>query len=511
MNEMKKKIREALNISQLDKISKETKEEIIEKLFIYHEELLFQNEELNRINKEITHLKVRFQKLFKEAPIGYVFLDDHFKIVEINDYMIDQIKVQLKNQKISDFIHPDSQDDLYKHQRRQVKSVEDQMSYLMIEVDGQVKHFKFISSAFYIDGNRYFQGAFIDETSEVKKSEKIQKLSYEDALTDVYNRRFFNEELRRLDVRRNLPLGLIIADINGLKLINDSFGHQVGDEFLIKTAEILKEQLRDDEIIARLGGDEFAVLMPKVNHYNINKILNRISLAFQSIKINDIPFSVALGYGIKNQESNSLQDIFKKAEDMMYQNKMLMKSNYHRNAIQGIMATLHEKHPREEEHSSRVQYYMSLFTKSDYFNTKDKALLETSGLLHDIGKIALDYSILEKEGKLTIDEYNIVKKHPEVGYRILKSAGVNQDILDGVLYHHESYDGTGYPMGLQGKKIPLLARVLTICDAYDAMLSNRPYRKALSSERALNELKECAGTQFDPNLVVFFIKIIESA
>jgi HD-GYP domain-containing protein (c-di-GMP phosphodiesterase class II) len=151
---------------------------------------------------------------------------------------------------------------------------------------------------------------------------------------------------------------------------------------------------------------------------------------------------------------------------------------------------------------------MEMFIDAESFDISNKALLETAGMLHDIGKIALDYSILEKAGSLTKEEYDAVKKHPEVGYRILSSAGVYQEILEGVLYHHERYDGRGYPEGLKGEEIPLLARILTVCDAYDAMRSDRPYRKALTKNEAVKELESCSGTQFDPKITHFFIKML---
>lgn len=509
MKNMKEKIRKTLMSDEFDSISSRTKDEIVERLFIYHEELLFQNEELKRVNKEIEEIKLRFQQLFMEAPIGYVFINERLEIIDYNSEAEKYIYGEKDSaRKLSDFIDSNSQDTYYLHFRQQIKTTKNVESYINITVSGELRYYKLISSPFYINDNRYFQCALIDETSEILKAKAIEKMSYQDPLTKLYNRRFFNEELKRLDIKRNLPLGIILADINGLKLINDSFGHQVGDEFLIKTAKAFKKELRGDEIIARLGGDEFAILIPSIKKDEILTVVNRIQESFNKIEINDIKFSVACGFALKETMDVSTNKIFKKAEDIMYQNKLLMKSNYHKNAIRGIITTLHEKHPREEKHSSRVRYYMEMFTNNENFDISNKALLETAGMLHDIGKIALDYSILEKDGPLTTKEFDAVKKHPEVGYRILSSAGVYQEILEGVLYHHERYDGKGYPKGLKGEKIPLLARILTVCDAYDAMRSDRPYREALTIDEAVNELKKCSGTQFDPKITHFFIKML---
>jgi len=509
MKNIREKIRETLMTNEFNSISSKTKDEILERLFIYHEELIFQNEELKRVNDEIEEMKLRYKKIFKEAPIGYVFLNEKFVIVDFNNEAKKYIQSEkAMDRKFSDFIHPSSQDDYYLHFRKQVKTPANIESHINISIGRNIHHFKLITSPFDIADKRFFQCALIDETSEIRKAKKIEKMSYQDELTKLYNRRFFNEELKRLDIKRNLPLGIVLADINGLKLINDSFGHQVGDEFLIKTAIAFKEELRGDEIIARLGGDEFAILIPSIKKDEISKVVHRIQKSFTKIEVNDINFSVACGFALKESMKEPINKIFKRAEDIMYQNKLLMKSNYHKNAIKGIITTLHEKHPREEEHSSRVRYYMKMFTDAKELDVGNKALLETAGMLHDIGKIALDYSILEKPGKLSIEEFDVVKKHPEVGYRILSSAGIYQEILDGVLHHHERYDGNGYPKGLKGEEIPLLARILTVCDAYDAMLSNRPYREALSCNDAVDELKKCSGSQFDPKVTNFFIKML---
>lgn len=509
MKDIIEKIRKTLMSDEFDSIASRTKEEIVEKLFIYHEELFFQNEELKRVNNELEEIKLRFQNLFKKAPISYIFINEDQEIIDYNEESKKYIKGSGNyGRKLSDFIDPSSQDTYYLHFRKQKKINENVESYVKITVNNSIRHYKLISTPFYKDGERFFQCALIDETSEIEKAKRIEKMSYQDDLTKLYNRRFFNEELERLDVERNLPLGIILADINGLKLINDSFGHQVGDEFLIKTADAFSKELRGDEIIARLGGDEFAILLPSVTHKGVQKIVNRIQTSFSKIEINGIKFSVASGYALKEKIDEDVHSTFKRAEDIMYQNKMKMKSSYHKNVIQGIITTLHENHPVEEKHSSKVIHYMELFVNSEYYNASNKELLETAGKLHDIGKIALDYSILEKTGSLTQEEFEEVKKHPEIGYRILRTAGVYQEVLDGILYHHEHYDGSGYPKGLKGEEIPVLARVLSVCDAYDAMRSDRPYRKAFTVDKAIEELEKSSGTQNDPEITRFFVKII---
>src|SRR6056297_2804277 len=255
MNNIKEKIRETLMTDEFSTISSKTKDEIIEKLFIYHEELIFQNEDLNRINIEHEVVKLKFEKLFNEAPISYIFMNEKLEIINYNDESKKYILRKRKDQiiKLSDFIDDSSQDTYYLHFRKQMKTNETIESYIDIIINEELRHFKLISTPFYREHERYFQCALVDETSEIRKAKLIEEMSYKDDLTGLYNRRFFNEELERLNTKRNLPLGIILADINGLKLINDSFGHQLGDDFLMKTATAFKEVLRGDEIIARLG------------------------------------------------------------------------------------------------------------------------------------------------------------------------------------------------------------------------------------------------------------------
>jgi len=509
MKDIRRIIKEALKDEKFDSINNKTKEEIVEKLYIYHEELLYQNEELQRVNDELNKAKLRFKNLFDKAPISYIYLTENLEIVDFNLKAAEYLKSKNSiGKKLSDFIDENSQDAYYLHFRKQIKTKDSVESYIKIKIKEKIKHYKLISRPFEIDHEKIFLCALIDQTSEIKKTKKIKDLTYQDPLTKLYNRRLFNEELKRLDVKRNYPLGIILADINGLKLINDSFGHLVGDEFLIKTAGVFKKILRGDEITARLGGDEFAVLLPGVKRKEIEKIVNRIQKGIKKLEINDISFSVACGYALKEKAEEDIYDVFRKAENLMYQNKILMESNYHKNAIDAIITTLHEKYPKEKEHSFRVSAYMKLFLKSESIDIESNALMETVGILHDIGKIAINHTILRKNDNLTDAQYKIIKKHPEIGYRILKSAGVSQEILEAVLYHHEAYDGSGYPKGLKGDEIPLLARMLTVCDAFDAMYSERPYSKEWDKSSVLEELKRCSGIQFDPEITDLFIKLI---
>lgn len=345
----------------------------------------------------------------------------------------------------------------------------------------------------------------IDITERKKAEEKIFYLSYYDQLTGLYNRRFYEEELKRLNTKRNLPLTLVMGDVNGLKVMNDSLGHTMGDELLKKAAEVIKKCCRADDIIARIGGDEFILLLPKTDGYEAEKIIKRINELTQKEKVRCHDISISFGYETKKREEEDINAIFKAAENNMYIKKQFESPSMRGRTIHTIMSTLHEKNKREEIHSHKVselcQSMGSALNMSDYEIIKFK----TVGLLHDIGKIAIEENIINKPGKLTEEEWSEIKRHTQIGHTILMSSNDMYEIAEYVLSHHERWDGEGYPQGLKKEEIPLISRVVAIADSYDAMTSDRSYRCAMPEELALKELKKNAGTQFDPHLVDIFI------
>ena len=342
---------------------------------------------------------------------------------------------------------------------------------------------------------------FRDFTEKKERQAKIAYLSYHDQLTGLYNRRFFQEEAKRLDTERNLPITLVMGDINGLKLTNDAFGHLAGDKLLIKVAEVMKKECRTDDIIARIGGDEFMFLLPNTDSDEAKIIIQRINATLAQEKLAPIILSVSFGWETKKTLAEPMTTIYKKAEDHMYRHKLSESSSMRNKAIKVIISTLNEKNKREEQHSQRVSKLCADIGIALNLSAADVGELRTGGLMHDIGKIALDENILNKPGNLNEGEWPEIRRHAETGYRILSSVNEFSQLAEYVLAHHERWDGKGYPKGLKGSKIPLHARIMTVADAYDAMTSDRPYRKALSKEAVIEELRRNAGTQFDPDIV----------
>ncbi len=348
---------------------------------------------------------------------------------------------------------------------------------------------------------------FRDFSEHKTKQRKIEYLSYHDQLTDLYNRRFFDEELKRLDVKRNLPISFIYADIDGLKIINDAFGHQKGDQLIQKIASILKSECRADDIIARTGGDEFIVLLPKTDAQSVQKLIERLEKRINKIKFMNINISASFGWETKTSTDQSTRMLLKSAEDLMYRAKILNSTGQKNEIVKTIIRTLNIKCPREEAHSLRVGELCKSIGKVYGLDKHKIHELRIAGELHDIGKITIDTAILNKTKKLSESEWAQIKQHPETGYRILSATNEFNNISEYVLAHHERWDGSGYPKGLRGEDINWNARVIAVADAYDAMTTERPYRgKALTKEEAIQELLKSAGTQLDPEIVKVFIE-----
>lgn len=348
--------------------------------------------------------------------------------------------------------------------------------------------------------------AILRDVTELKKSQlKNEHLVYHDQLTGIYNRRYFEEQLTRLDSEQHLPLAIAMVDVNGLKLTNDAFGHQTGDKLLKYIANLLLEQtFSKNDLVARIGGDEFAIVYPNTGEEEVETRIRNIYSKLNDRSKKHFIISVSIGWASKNKSDQNLSEIFNKAEEHMYRKKLTESQSMRNQTVQAIMKTLNEKNAREKIHSERVSSICRLIGEAlnlDYETIKE---IETAGLLHDIGKIVIDEKILNKEGCLTEDEYLIIKKHPESSYQILKSIDAYVGLAEAVLSHHERWDGTGYPRGLKGEEISLVARIISIADAYEAMTADRSYRTAMAKESAMEELKKFSGIQFDGNIVEVF-------
>lgn len=343
-------------------------------------------------------------------------------------------------------------------------------------------------------------------TALKRAQEKNQYLSYHDTLTGLYNRRYYEESLYRIDKAVNLPISVIIGDLNGLKLVNDAFGHHVGDELLKKAADALQSACRPEDILARWGGDEFIILLPKTDLQHTQEIVEKAKSMSGRMNVNSINVDISFGWATKTLPEEDIQSEIKNAEDFMYKNKLIESKSMRSHTIKTIMNTLHEKNPREEEHSKRVGEICRKIGLALHLSDVDVSTLNLVGFLHDIGKIAIEEGILNKPGILTELEFEAIKQHPEIGCRIIRSSYEISEVAEAILSHHEKWDGTGYPKGLIGKEIPKFARIICIADSFDAMTSERTYRKIWTNAKSAEEIKRCAGKQFDPEIARVFVE-----
>ncbi len=358
------------------------------------------------------------------------------------------------------------------------------------------------------------KGGFInigyDYTEKKDVEEKITHIAMHDSLTGLYNRTFFEEHLDLMFKERDLKVGLIILDIDGLKYVNDTLGHQQGDKIIISVTKIFNNTFRPSDIICRIGGDEFTVLLRNIDEQQIESVLQRLKTKVKeynnNLKINKYPLDVSFGYSIKDNKDKTAFQSFKEADDMLFENKILKKEAFINSVLIAIRAAMLEKDAITEEHLAGLKSLAANFAEAMGFDDTSKEKLVIATELHDIGKVVIPDEILNKSGALNSNESAILKNHSKLGYRIASLTPSIKDISELILYSHERWDGQGYPEGLKGEEIPVISRMVHIIDAYDAMINNRPYKKEMSGELAIAELKKCSGLQFDPNLIDIFLK-----
>ena len=331
-----------------------------------------------------------------------------------------------------------------------------------------------------------------------------------DILTGLYNRKFLEEEIRKYDNISDIALSVIIGDINGVELINNSFGYEIGDKTIIEVANIIKNCCRRQDIIARTGGDEFCIILPKADEKITRKICKQIYSKCEMNKNKTTGknsfISVSLGYNTRGVLKEPIKVIMKEAEVIMYKHKLLESRSLRSSIVSSIVSTLQERYIETDDHGERMKKLSR--DVGIALSIPDSMLddLELLAVLHDIGKIAIKDTIINKNSKLTTSEMDEIKTHSEIGYRITQATIEFQQISKYILAHHERWDGTGYPQKLKKEEIPLLSRIIAVVDSYDAMTNYRPYCDTLSVEAAIEEIRKCSGTQFDPDIAKVFVE-----
>jgi len=346
--------------------------------------------------------------------------------------------------------------------------------------------------------------------SAEQTEEQLRFLSFHDPLTGLYNRAYFEEEMKRLTAARHLPMGIIVCDINLLKFINDTFGHQQGDALIRAAADILQRSFRSSDLIARIGGDEFAVLLPESNREVVEERVSRIveEIGKYNGDASTQSLSLAIGYAVSEHSPLDMQKLFKQADDNMYREKFREEQTGRNRIIQYLFRILGKKDFIAEGHVERLEDYAVKMAKETGLSGERIDRLRLLARFHDLGKVAIRDDILFKPDALSREEYREVKQHCEIGRRIALSSAELAPVAELILKHHEWWNGQGYPMGLKGREIPIECRIIAIADAYDTM-TKKYYKEAKTPEDAARELQGGAGTQFDPDLVEAFLRNID--
>jgi diguanylate cyclase (GGDEF)-like protein/PAS domain S-box-containing protein len=357
-----------------------------------------------------------------------------------------------------------------------------------------------------------YQGIIRDITELKKVEDQLRYISLHDPLTSLYNRAYFEEEMHRVESGRYDSAGIIMCDVDGLKLVNDALGHYTGDNLLKETANILKESFREGDVAARVGGDEFAVLLPNSDRNAIEIARLRIQDAVERYNSSNppLPLSISIGSAIGTGSSIIMTNLFKEADNNMYREKLQNTLSARSTIVQTLMKALETRDFTAKGHVSRLQKLSTDLAMSIGLQEQRITDLRLLAEFHDIGKVGISDHILFKTGPLTSEEIIEMQRHCEIGHRIALCTPDLIPIANLILKHHEWWNGKGYPLGIKGEEIPLECRVLAIAETYEAMTSDRPYHKAISHEEAVAELRRISGTKFAPDFVTKFIEVLDN-
>ncbi|MDD2497169.1 MAG: diguanylate cyclase [Desulfitobacteriaceae bacterium] len=350
-----------------------------------------------------------------------------------------------------------------------------------------------------------------DITARTLAERHLQYLSLHDSLTGCYNRGYFEQEMKRVEGGRLPSPGIILFDIDELKLINDTMGHLTGDNIIVTASHILKNCFRVGDVVARIGGDEFGVIIPNGDQATFEGVCQRINkmVAEHNEANPHLPLAISMGYAIMDISEKSMDQLFKEADDNLYRQKLSRRTSVHNAFFRGLTRSLEARDFFAQGHNTRLKYLVRELAKTVSLPLPQINNICLLAQFHDIGKVAVLENILMKPSYLNCTEMQEVHRHCEIGHRIALASPELFPIAELILKHHEWWNGGGYPLGLKEEEIPLECRIFSIAEAYDVMTNDRPYRKALCHDDAVKELLDGAGVQFDPELVTKFIRIIK--
>jgi diguanylate cyclase (GGDEF)-like protein len=388
----------------------------------------------------------------------------------------------------------------------------------------------------YTDGEMALAISLAELAGEAVRNAKLlrrlRSLSESDPLTGLANHRklyeFLAHERARAE-RYGSHFSLVMLDVDEFKLLNDTHGHPAGDAVLRQVAALLAERTRAADIVGRYGGDEFLLVLPETTATEAGLFAQQLRAAlaeepYVTTAGEQIPIHASFGIAAYPEDAPDANGLVALADANLYSSKRrggdAITGNEEERPLrdaeggtfglfESLVTAVDNKDRYTRRHSEEVTEYALAISKALGLSEDSQRVLRVASLLHDVGKIGIPDRILRKPGSLSKGEYEVVKGHPLLAETIIASIPDVEEIRAAVAAHHERYDGLGYPHGLAESAIPLLARIMAVADTYSAMTTDRPYRKALSGEEALAELRACSGTQFDPEIVETFVACIE--
>jgi PAS domain S-box-containing protein/diguanylate cyclase (GGDEF)-like protein/putative nucleotidyltransferase with HDIG domain len=478
---------------------------------IVYTELITQQK---RISDELRVSRERYKSIFDNSPIAIALIESETgRYIEVNEEhcrITGRTAEELVNMRWQDLTYSDDieLDEQYMTKLRSKEIDKFSIKKRYVKSDGEIIWVSITVSDYYQSNRKCHLAMIIDINEEMKRQAQVDFLSSHDALTGLFNRKYAEDFLTAANENNQMPLVLMMLDVNGLKLINDAFGQGRGDSLLVTVAEIIRGlELPFGSVAVRLGGDEFAIIMPQTSDHEAEIVRQKLIEAVGRCDMDEVVLSVSAGYAATEIILPDVYELYRQAEDRMNRYKLSEGSSMRSRTIDLIMNSLLEKNQRELAHSRRVSEISVQIAHQLELPMETVRKIRIAGLMHDIGKIGIPDSVLNKPARLNPEEWNEIKKHSEKGYKILSSANEFSEIADYVLQHHKHWDGSGYPQGLSGDHIKLEARIIALADAYDAMTSDRSYREAMDANDAKEEISRCSGSQFDPLVAQAFLSM----
>ncbi|MGB9886518.1 MAG: PAS domain S-box protein [Moorellales bacterium] len=485
---------------------------------IYFTRMVFSGREaLLATVRDVSERKRRedlLHSIFERTPIGmYLVSEGRFEMVNPQfEQLSGYSREELLGRESLSLVFPEDREKVRQEAVRMLKGGEARpYEFRLVTKDGGLRWMEETVTSWEHGGRRVTLGNIIDVTEKKRFAQRLEYVSLHDQLTGLYNRVFFEEEMRRLSSSEDCyPVSVIVADVNGLKLMNDTLGHHRGDELLVACARILQRTLRRSDVVARVGGDEFVALLPNTDEAAGTTIIHRLQAAVEehNRRHPELPLSVSFGLATASAPEESLRDTYRQADDRMYREKLYSGTTARSQIVHALVAALAERDHFAGGHARRLEHWCRLLAERLGLPSRQRADLALLAQVHDIGKIGIPDTVLLKPGPLTDEEWAIMRQHPVKGYRIALATPELAPVADLILKHHERWDGSGYPLGLKGEEIPIECRILAVVDAFDVMTSDRPYRRAKSFAEAVEEIRRGAGTQFDPDLAALFLEMV---